>query len=393
MKSKIKAFIKNNKLFYRLYYLMGSFFLRVLGVFIKTDPNLLLFVCYGGRKFDDSPRVVYEYLQEKPVSKDHRYVWAFTEPEKYPDIKDSVKIDTFSYYITALRAGYWITNSSVSRGLNFKKKATKNILFTHGLTAIKRIGSDVPSSGDAFVTAFHETFDMVFVEGRKEVPILATGWKVPESVFHMTGLPRNDDLVGATKAECENIKCHLGIPKDKKVILYAPTFRDNARSADGRHALGIPMDLNMWKKHLGTEYVLLITAHYEVAKLLDSLPDNGFVINAFGYPELNDLLKVADILISDYSSIVFDYAILERPIYCYGYDYENYLVQRGSYTDINQLFCDGVIRNEETLRDKILHIDYDAQCLFTKRYIKEKYIASYGDAARKSVEIIFGQKK
>ena len=153
------------------------------------------------------------------------------------------------------------------------------------------------------------------------------------------------------------------------------------------------MDLNKWKGVLGEEYVLLITAHYEVAKLLDSLPENDFVFNAFGYPELNDLLKVADILISDYSSVVFNYAILERPIYCYGYDYEEYLAQRGFYTDINQLFCDGVIREEETLIHRIAHIDYNAQCMFTRENIKEKYIAACGDAARKSVEIIFGQKK
>lgn len=393
MKSKIKAFVKSSKFFYKVYYVTGSLILRFFGLFIKTDPNLLLFVSYGGRKYDDSPRVVFEYLQKHPVSREHNYVWAFTDPKQYPEVSNSVKIDTLSYYITALRAGYWITNSSVSRGLNFKKKQTKNVLFEHGMTAMKRIGSDVPSSGQAFVTAFHEKFDFVFIEGKKEIPILSNVWKLDESVFHMTGLPRNDDLVDIQDEERESLKRRLGIPAHKKVILYAPTFRDNTRSGDGRHALGIPMDLEKWEGVLGAEYVLLITAHYEVAKLLGDLPANDFVLNAFGYPEINHLLKVADILISDYSSVVFDYALLERPILCYGYDYEDFMAQRGSYMDIEELFHDGVIRDEDTLLNKIVNIDYEAQCRFTEEHIKEEYIASFGDAAHKAVEIIFAETK
>ena len=69
-----------------LYFQVGSLLLRILGLFIKTDPNLILFISYGGQKYDDSPKVVYEYLQQHPVSQEHRFVWAFIEPEKFPQI-------------------------------------------------------------------------------------------------------------------------------------------------------------------------------------------------------------------------------------------------------------------------------------------------------------------
>ena len=138
MKSKIKAFVKSNKTIYSLYYHLGSFFLHIIGLFVKTDPDLILFIGYGGQKYDDSPRVVYEYLLKHPVSSKHKYVWAFIEPDKFPQVEQKVKVDTLSYYITAMRAGYWITNSSASRGLNFRKKSTRNVLFTHGLTGIKK---------------------------------------------------------------------------------------------------------------------------------------------------------------------------------------------------------------------------------------------------------------
>ena len=389
MKSKLKAFVKGNKIIYSLYYHLGSLFLRFIGLFVKTDPNLILFISYGGQKYDDSPRVVYEYLLKHPVSSKHKYVWAFIGPDKFPQVEQKVKVDTLSYYITAMRAGYWITNSSASRGLNFHKKQTKNYLFQHGMVGIKKIGTDVELFDKAFRIGFHETFDAVFIEGKKELDILPRAWQMNPSVFHMTGLPRNDDLATVTEDEIRCIKNRLGIPLSKKVILYAPTFREFSRAEDGRNALGIPIDFSKWEAALGTKYVLLVTAHYEVAKLLDELPKNDFVINAFQYPVLNDLIKVSDILISDYSSIVFDYSILERPIFCYGYDYDSYSRERGLYADLDQLFSHGVLRTEDALLKAILEMDYSAECKYTKDHIKDEYIAAYGNAAEKAVQIIF----
>ena len=389
LRRRLKVLVKNSKLFYQLYYWGGSALLRFAGLFVKTDPNLILFASYGGRKYDDSPKVVYEYLQKHPVSPEHKCVWGFVDPQAYPEVEHRVKIDTIAYYLTALRAGYWITNSSISRGLDFKKKGTKNILFEHGMVGIKRIFTDVVQKENVFVTGFAEQYDMVFIEGKKEIPILSRVWRLDEKVFHTTGLPRNDDLVNYPLEEPAAIKAYFGIPQDKKVILYAPTFRDYYKAEDGSSALHIPMDFSRWEKKLGDEYVLLVTAHYEVARLLDSLPKNNFVYNAFGYPRVNDLMKVADLLISDYSSIVFDYSILERPILCYGYDYDRFSAVRGTYTDINTLFYNGVIRDEDTLLHTIRNMDYPAQCRFTRERIRDVYLASYGDAARKAAELIF----
>ena len=100
---------------------------------------------------------------------------------------------------------------------------------------------------------------------------------------------------------------------------------------------------------------------------------------------MNDLIKVSDILISDYSSIVFDYSIMERPIFCYGYDYDDYLVERG----LGQLFSHGVLRTEDELLSAIKSINYDKECAYTRDCINNEYIASYGNASEKAVKIIF----
>lgn len=390
MRSKLKAFVKHNKFIYCLYYYVGSFLLRVLGAFVKTDPDLILFISYGGQKYDDSPRVVYEYLLENPLLSKKKFVWAFIEPDCFPQVENKIKVDTLAYYLTAMRAGCWITNSSASRGLNFRKKKTKNYLFQHGMAGIKKIGIDIHESEKAFKIGFNEQFDAIFVEGKKEIPILSRAWKKDPSVFYTTGLPRNDGLATVTEDEIKSIRERIGIPQSKTVILYAPTFREFSCAEDGRNVLGIPIDFLKWEAVLGQEYVLLVTAHYEVSRLLDQLPQNDFVINAFKYPVLNDLIKISDILISDYSSIVFDYSIMERPIFCYGYDYDSYAKERGVYTDLNELFSHGVLRTEDELLQAIKQIDYSAECRYTKEHIKDEYIASYGDAAEKAVKVIFG---
>ena len=389
MIAALKSFIKRNKFAYHIYYRIGSALLRFCSLFIRTDPHTVLFISYGGKKYDDSPRAVYEYMRRHSYFKDFRLVWAFTDPAAYSQVPEAVKVDTPAYFFAALRAGFWITNSSASRGLNFKKPSTKYYLYEHGMTCLKRIGTDILQAQKAYGLDFQEHFHAVFIEGLQEIPILAQAWHMDPQIFHPTGLPRNDDLCNLSADEQRSLKAQLGIPPEKRVILYAPTFRESSRSPNGQNALSIPFHFDRWATALGQSYVLLVTAHYEVAHLLDSLPKNEFVYNCFQYPILNDLLKVADVLISDYSSIVFDYSILERPIFCYGYDYSDYKEERGFYTDPSALFSHGVIENEDALLNAICSMDYQAECAYTKSHIKEPYLASYGNATAKSVQIMF----
>ena len=389
MKEAIKAIIKSNAYVYKVYYFIGSLFLRIVGIFIKVDPQLILFVCYGGQKYDDSPRVVYEYLRNTSAFSRFHYVWAFKNPDNFPEVDNKVKIDTICYYLTALKAGYWITNSSASRGLQFKKAETKNILFQHGMAGIKKIGKDIQETKDTYRQSFNEKFDMIFIEGKEELDILSKAWDQEKSSYYLTGLPRNDDLFHTTIDEVKRIKTKLGIPVEKKVILYAPTFREKNRGFDRRNELSIPFDFHRLKLVLGNKYVFLVTAHYEVAKLSSFLPENDFVYNAFKYPIINDLLKIADVLVSDYSSVVFDYSILERPILCFGYDYDIYKKDRGFYIDLETLFSHGVIRTQPELEGIILNMDYKKESQYTKTRIKEKYVVATGGSAAKAVSIIF----
>ena len=198
----------------------------MLGIFLKTDNQLVLFTSYEGKKFDDSPKFIYDYINNCSNYSQLKTVWAFRNPGDFPDVKDSIRIDSLAYFIIALKAKYWITNSSCARGLNFKKNNTINVLFEHGMAGIKKIGLDIQVKRRTYIQLFKEQFDYVFIEGKEEASILERAWNIDQSRLYLTGLPRNDDLLDVSCVEIEAIKRKIGIPQGKRVILYAPTFRE-----------------------------------------------------------------------------------------------------------------------------------------------------------------------
>lgn len=376
---------------YLIYYYFISFILRIFGFFVKVDENKILFVVYGGQRFDDSPRVIYEHLKKQ--SSNFKYIWAFKDPEdfkKYLPNQEMVRIDSVSYFYHALSSRYWITNSSASRGLNFLKKETKNMMFTHGMTGIKHTGSDINDETTQYNrNIYKERQDLVFLEGNsKEVNILAKAWDLPRKVFRNVGLPRNDELFKISQEKIMSLRKKLNIPNGKKVILYAPTFRDYIKDEKNSVTLNPPINFEYWEKRLGSEYVLLFTAHYEIANLID-IPKTDFVINAFKYPQINDLLIVSDLIISDYSSVFFDFSLLEKPMFSFAFDFDEYSERRGLYDGYEQLFPDGVHRGEESLITSILNMNYEDACRYTKENVKYKYFEHFDPSVERCIKNIF----
>jgi CDP-glycerol glycerophosphotransferase len=135
------------------------------------------------------------------------------------------------------------------------------------------------------------------------------------------------------------------------------------------------------------EYIVLLRAHYEVAEVLNVNVDNGFVYDVSNYPELNDLMVASDILISDYSSIFFDYSILDRPMLCYAYDYQKYIDRRGLYFDIREELPGGTIKENELL-ELIKNLPYENVMKFVRKF-RSTYVQSYGNGTKVSLDTIY----
>lgn len=320
--------------------------------------------------------------------KDSDIVWAFQNPEAYKlPIGTKVKADSLMYYIELLRSSIWITNSSIERGLSIPKGNRFYINTWHG-TPLKTMGRDIDKSrNSSFVSkGSASTADVFMAQGNFDAHIFERVYDIPWRNLALIGLPRNDELVsGNTPQNIQIIREKLGLPKRKKVILYAPTFREYDKDGGSNCVFHPPIDLNKWQILLGGEYVFLLRAHYEVVKILN-LKESSFVKNVSAYPNLNDLILVSDLLISDYSSIFFDYSILGRPMIPYCYDYDKYSLKRGLYFDIREaLSCN--IKDEESLLDLIKSGNYEQYREYAVKF-RDKYIHSYGDATSKTLDLI-----
>lgn len=381
--------VKYSPFLYNIYYYLGSFTINILQLVVKKDPKLIVFSCYGGRKYDDSPKCIFEMMVRDSRFDDYKLVWTFMTPEKYNVVRgEKVKTDTFAYFITLLKARCWITNSTMERGLSIKHKDVFYYNSWHG-TPIKLMGADISKDNKSFGSKDHKCpYDVFCAQSKYDADIFTRSFHIPENVMKIIGLPRNDELLNdADEYRRNKIKKALGIEENKKVILYAPTFREYTKDENMNCIMIPPVNFLKWKKQLSKEYVMLFRAHYEVVKVMNVISDD-FFIDVSSYQNLNELMIASDMLISDYSSIYFDYSIMEKPMLCFAYDYNEYQANRGLYFDVRkELECIDMDTEEKVLYE-ILTMDTEKRKTITKSF-RNKYVTSYGSATKQSLDLIF----
>lgn len=380
----VEYILKHNRAAQDTYKVVMSFIFRTIGHFVKTDDSLVLFTGHG-KRFNDSPKAIYQYMVDNGYTDKYKCVWAVDDVSKYniPGNAEIIKQDTLNYFLTALKAKYWICCVNIERGLHFKKDKTI-FLNTWHCVPTNYMGNAVDNRGDF---DWRKT-DYVCYSGPFEKPIIIKDCVAREESLIPTGLPRNDLLFHVNEEMQIEYKKMLNIDPKKKVILYAPTWRDS-NDFGSDYQLTPPIDWKQWQAELEEDYVVLLRTHAYTTKLC-GVEFNDFIRDCSNYPEVNDLMIAADIMISDYSSIIFDYAILERPIICYGYDYDEYVKHRGFYFDLDEEFPTGIIRSDKDVLNLIKSMNYEEQCEATRK-MKGKFVQYGGDATRQCVKLLFGE--
>ena len=380
--------VKHTKLFYNAYFYIGSYFIRLLKLFIKPNDRLIFFSSFSGKSYDDSPRAIYEGMIKDHRFDDYELVWDFRDPQKYDIERGSIiKTDTLNYYITLLKARLWITNVSMYRGLEFTGINSYVFNTWHG-SAIKKIGIDVKGRNAFVGKTKQKRGNVILAQGKYDVEKFSHAYEMPQQSVLAFGLPRNDELVYNNKPDIINeLKAHLGIAPDKKVILYAPTYREYQRDNNKNSIFSLPINIGKWEEQLSSDFVILFRAHPEVVKVLN-IVENDFVKDVSSYPHVNELMLMSDLLISDYSSIFFDYSILGRPMLCYAYDYDQYNETRGVYFDIREELASEDLSDENVLMDTILKLNWEERCKISLAF-RNKYVESFGDATQKSLDYLY----
>ena len=339
--------------------------------FARIDDKLVYFQTFSGRGYSDSPKAMYEYMMKAPEYSGYRFVWSFKEPEKFSflrnDRTDIVKFRSRADNKALRKAKYWISNY---RMLDHQhpRKGQIYVQCWHG-TPLKRLGYDLESS-DNSMNSIEEIRSKYRTDAAKFSYLLSpspfatekfsTAWNLVRTgqtgKIIEEGYPRNDRLITAGPEERSGIRKQLGVD-DKKVILYAPTWRDNQHTSGEGYTYKTEVNFDKLREELGDEYVILFRAHYLVANSFDFDRYAGFVRDVSSYSDINDLYIAADILITDYSSVFFDFANLRKPEIFYMYDLEEYAGElRGFYFSLDEL-PGPIVRDEDALIREIRACD------------------------------------
>ncbi|MFF9686051.1 CDP-glycerol glycerophosphotransferase family protein [Streptomyces sp. NPDC014623] len=295
------------------------------------DPCLAVYGAYWNRGVACNPAAVYAKARE--LVPHIRGVWVVSSRhlDRMPPGVPYVIEGSRAYWRAMATATYLVNNSSFPGG--FTKRSGQVYLQTHHGTPLKTMGLDqLPypalTGGVSFerVVAHADQWDFSLSAN----PHSTETWDrvYPSSYEQLPyGYPRNDVLCAATDEQTGKARAGLGIAPGVTVLLYAPTHRDYRRGFTPR------LDPERLARDLGPGCVLLVRAHYFYGRSAGTAVGDR-VMDVTAHPRVEELFLAADALITDYSSLMFDYACLDRPIITYAPDWEAYRAARGVYVDL-----------------------------------------------------------
>jgi len=391
-KKRLKSFFKNKREFPK--YLYKRFFLR-----LSVKDNWVFCESFFGKNYSDSPKYVYEYLQKNYPNR-YRFIWVIDKKgTKIPYKHTKVKRFSIRYCYYLARCKYYIFNGRQPVWIR-KRKGNVFLQTWHG-TPLKRLVFDLEDINSATPKYKQQTYkqsrlwDYLIAPNKFSSDIFRRCFMY-DKVMLETGYPRNDILHYENKEElAQQIKKRIGVPMDRKVILYAPTWRDDEYYTKGQYKFSLKLDLRLMRQMLGSEYVILLRTHYFIADNIDVTGLEGFAYNVSHYDDISELYLISDILITDYSSVFFDYANLKRPMLFFTYDLDKYRdILRGFYIDIEEELPGPLLFTTEEIIDAVKDIDRIKQD-YQKKYdaFYEKYCSwEDGQASKRVAEAVFRLK-
>ena len=364
---KIRRFIKKPQIAKALYI---HWFLKM-----PIKENWVLCECFFAKSYGDNPKGIYEYLSQAYPGK-YRFIWSLNKKTEVPFPHKRVKRFSIRYAYYVARCKYFVFNTK-QPGWMRKRKDQVFLETWHG-TPLKRLAFDME---DNFSAA--PGYKAHIYKQTRSWNYLVAANSFSSEIFRSCflyngemleyGYPRNDILHRPDRDELAlSIRKKLGIPTDKKTILYAPTWRDDEYYAAGQYKFTLKLDLPKLKEALSDDYVILLRTHYYIADKLDVTGMEGFAYNLSKYDDIADIYLISDICITDYSSVFFDYANLRRPLLFYTYDLEKYRgMLRGFYIDMEATVPGPLLFTTEEVIEAIEHIEE-----INSRY-QERYDAFY----------------
>lgn len=326
------------------------FFDIVIRLFVHPRRQVL-FSSFQGQ-YTCNPKYISLKLHE--MYPDVRILWTSSEKSRehsLPNYIETVRFGSFQYYFQKHSSLVVVDNGA---GLNLviedgripwyyrllKNYKQLNLSTWHG-TPLKKIGINIGESSDRL--AVFSTSDLLIAGCRYTKEILEKAFLNSVPVYAI-GTPRNDILIESSHNRIEDLKRKLGIPPLKRVILFAPTYRDSIEDSGLRQLREIDVDLllDTLKSKFGGDWVLVVRVHQMVQQHYDSIYKSQFcsdqrVVDGNIGDDMAEYLLVTDVLLSDYSGSIFDFSLTGKPCFLFTQDEEKYATERGFYLNLDEL--------------------------------------------------------
>ncbi|WP_103513481.1 bifunctional glycosyltransferase/CDP-glycerol:glycerophosphate glycerophosphotransferase [Streptomyces sp. SM10] len=286
--------------------------------------DAVLYSSFDGRQYSDSPRAVHEELVRRSTGVEH--LWVVRDQQAaVPAGVRAVALHSAEWHDALARCRWIVTNTQLPEW--FERAERQFVVQTWHGTPLKRIGRDL--AGTAYAdTAYMDSmprraaqWSVLVSPNSFSTPVLRRAFGHTGEVLEC-GYPRNDLLHAEDRAKvARSVRQSLAVPEGRRVVLYAPTWREDRPKHGGRYGLDLHLDLEQARKALGDDHVLLVRRHYLVG---GSVPESDFVRDVSRHPDVAELMLISDVLVTDYSSLMFDFAQTGRPMLFHTYDLEHY---------------------------------------------------------------------
>lgn len=366
-----------NKIMTLCYYIMR---------FFKVKDNKIVISSYFGRGYGGNSKYIVSSLFQQNVNYD--IVWLVQDTkEEMPIGIRTVKYNSIKAIYELVTARLWIDNARKAEYVR-KRKKQFYIQTWHGCLALKKIEKDAEK-------ALPKYYIKSAIQDSKMANLMVSNSKFCTNLYKNSfwyngkiiecGSPRNDIIVNYDEKSKKVIKGKFNIDNNIKVVLYAPTFRKN-KNLD-IYDVNYKKLTEVLNKKFGGGWCVMVRLHPGIAEKSNFINYNDYVLNASNYSDMQELLTISDILITDYSSSMFDFMLTKKPIFLYSSDMDDYIKDRDFYFDYYNLPF-SIATNNVELGNNILSYNEKDYIGKVKSFIKENEIKENGNASVIIADII-----
>lgn len=304
---------------------------------LPIKKNRVVFSCFYGKGYSGNPKAIADALLRTGKKLDLVWLVKKGQEDSLPEGIRAVRYDSLRRIHALSTAACWVDNCR--KGAPRKRKGQFYLQTWHGL-ALKRIEKDAAGKLDdgyaPYAMRDSAQIDVIISNCTHMTRVYQSGFWYDGEVAQF-GSPRNDPLFLPAAPFREKVSQAFCLPKTQKLVLYGPTFRAD-HSIDA-YRLDADLLLNALHERFGGDWTLLVRLHPAVESLSSQVfrYDGKTVINATAYPDITDLLAASDCVITDYSSLMFDFALTERPCFQFATDLQAYMADRNFYFPLTEL--------------------------------------------------------